>query len=194
VQVQRPQALAAHDSDAGIVKRGAHRADDVPERELPRIEHDDDAAGGSPQRCRDGITGAERRRRADDLVTGTLHDQPALRDDQHLGVSRAVLCQCRQRRLRFLAPVPQHDHDGGLAAIRLVQQRGHGLHRPMERLALLDEVRRPDRRQLEGCARVGHLPACRLDARLEPISRDPVVLGAGRGTLLGELHDVGWCC
>ena len=194
MQVQRPQALTAGDSDGGIVERGAHRADDVTQRELPRIEHDDDVAGGAPQRCRDGIPRAERPGRPDDLIAGTLDDQPAFGDDQHLGASRAVLCQCRQRRFRLLALVPQHDHDGGLAAIRLVQQRGHGVHRPVERLALLDDIRRPDRRQLEGRARVGHLPAGRLEARLERISRDPVMLGPGRGALLGERHDFGRCC
>jgi hypothetical protein len=189
VQVQRNEAPAAGDGDGGIIQRRAQRADDVGHGQLLRIEHDDDAAGRPSQRGRDGITRAERADRTDDLVDGSVRGRSTFGHDQHLRVRGAVCSQRRQHR-PWIGSGVGDDHDGGRAAGRLVEARGHGVHRAVVDRALLDDIGGPAGLEVEGRAGIGDLPAGRFDARLERVGCDPVLPRPCRGAFLGQRDDV----
>lgn len=187
MQVGRDQAFGTDDGHVRIPQGLHERRHDVAVWQPTCLQHDHDRTSAAAQAGLQGVAGSERLDGTHDLVGEAGHGERLSGDDDDLSALRPR-CSQRVEGAAGVGHVGQHD-DAGVEAGRLIESRGHGLHRSVEGLALGHEVGRARREEVVGRAHVDDAPASLLDAGLELVSASPVALGSGVGALIGERHD-----
>lgn len=192
MEVARDEPIGADHGDAGITQGRHQRPDDVTGRQPPRVEHDDDRAGGTSEAGLQRVAGAERLHRRHELVVRPADRDRTGRHDQHLQAIGSVGLQRIQRGPDPRDRIRDDDH-AGLGGRVFLEPGGHRCDCAVPCLPTVEQVRRQGWSKRECGAVIDHQPTGCLDTGLERVRARPIALEACERSLLREGHDLGWC-